>query len=101
MRTRVVAALTLATVALLAGCAAGPGTAGSGTGTAGSGASAAELVSDRCTRCHPVDRIKAANHDAAGWSATVTRMRGKGARLSDAEAAKVVTFLASGGAGGL
>jgi cytochrome c5 len=56
------------------------------------------VISTVCTRCHPVDRIKAADHDAAGWKTTIDRMRGKGAQLSDDEANQVVEFLASGGA---
>jgi hypothetical protein len=61
----------------------------------------AQIVAIVCTRCHPVDRIKAANHDATAWKATIDRMRGKGAQLSDAQEAKVVGFLAGGGASSL
>lgn len=104
------AALTIA-VTLLTGCAGGTGTAiapgaASGGGstvtapdTSGGGAdAAAAIVSDRCTRCHSTERIKAAQHDKAAWTKTVDRMRGKGAQLSDTEAAQVVDFLAGGGA---
>lgn len=56
-----------------------------------------ELVLDRCTACHSLDRIKAAQHDRAGWEATVARMRQGGARLTDAEAEEIVQFLSAGG----
>jgi len=55
----------------------------------------ATLVQTRCTRCHAIDRIDAANHDKAGWEATVARMRGKGAQLTDAEAVRVVDYLSA------
>lgn len=64
----------------------------------GSAADPAGLVAARCTRCHNVSRIKAAEHDAAGWTSTITRMRGKGARLDDSEEKAVIEFLAGGGA---
>jgi len=87
------ASLALATASLVVAAL----TAACSSGFASTGA--AGLVSDRCTRCHPVDRIKSANHDAAGWEATVTRMRNAhGARLSDTEAQEVIEFLAGGGA---
>jgi osmotically-inducible protein OsmY len=94
MRTTFVAA-TLS-ILLLAGCAsAGSGSSGSGGQNAAT--DAASLIRERCTRCHAVDRIKSAQHDAAGWEQTVGRMRGRGADLSDAEAASVVEFLSVGG----
>ena len=81
--------LALACVLLTAGCATAASTSAS--------SDPAAIVQERCTKCHNIDRIKAANHDAAGWTATVARMKGKGAQLSTAEAAAVVSFLAGGG----
>jgi cytochrome c5 len=99
------------TCVLLAGCtgATSSGTPSSGGGTPPSGSSsdaaaaggtmltASDLVRERCTRCHKVERIKKAQHDKAGWEKTVARMRGKGAKVDDAEAARIVDFLANGG----
>lgn len=87
------AALLLAAtgVVLAASLAAGCSRASATTGAA--------LVSQRCSRCHALDRIRAARHDPAGWEATVARMRNvHGARLSDAEARQVIEFLVGGGA---
>ena len=65
----------------------------------GEGASdPAALIAARCTKCHSIEQIKLATHDAAGWAATVTRMRKNGAQVSDAEAQAIIDFLASGGA---
>jgi cytochrome c5 len=104
------AAALLAAALLLSACGASGGTSAGGAPGAANGADAAGggaaggstpqgqvLVQDRCTRCHDTSRIKAAQHDKAGWEATVSRMRGKGAQLSDAEAIEVVTFLSAGG----
>jgi cytochrome c5 len=98
MRRTVAVVLFVLSLTVLAGCSAPASTPSAG---GASGATPASIVSERCTRCHPVDRIKAAQHDAAAWTATVTRMRGKGAQLSDAEAQQVIDFLAGGGAAGL
>ena len=52
-----------------------------------------ELLQVRCTRCHTLDRVQAAAKTQAEWEATVERMRGKGAELTDAEAQTVVEYL--------
>lgn len=78
------------TALLAAGCSA--------SSAGGSAADPVGLVAARCTRCHNASRIKAARHDAAGWTSTITRMRGKGAKLDDTEEKAVVEFLAGGGA---
>lgn len=53
------------------------------------------LMNSRCTVCHNTDRIQAAKKDKAGWQATVTRMKGKGAVLTDAETQALIDFLAA------
>lgn len=65
-------------------------------------ASSAKLVRTRCTRCHDTKRIRAsAAKDRAYWETTVDRMRGRGARIHDAERDTVVEFLSAGGAADL
>jgi hypothetical protein len=68
--------------------------AGCGQGSATATADGPALIAERCTRCHTRTRIDDARHDRAGWEATVARMRGKGAQLSDGEAVIVVDYLA-------
>lgn len=85
----------LALCIALAGCSATPG------GVPAAATTPAQIVSSTCTRCHALARIQAANHDAAGWEATVALMRSKGASLTDEQAKAVVEFLAGGGAAGL
>ncbi len=81
----------------IAGCAAASG----GSSAVAPSSGAAGIVAARCTRCHSLDRIKAARHDAGAWKVTVDRMRGKGAQLTESEEQQVVDFLAGGGAAGL
>jgi cytochrome c2 len=42
----------------------------------------ATLLDQRCSVCHPSARPKAAKKTPEQWEATVTRMMGKGAKLS-------------------
>jgi hypothetical protein len=44
--------------------------------------------------CHDLGRVEAASKTQAEWEATVARMRGNGAQLTDAEAQTLVEFLA-------
>jgi cytochrome c5 len=103
--------VTLALACLvLAGCTSSGGTsqapadpppASSAAQADPSASTPAALVRERCTRCHTIDRIKAAKHDQAGWENTISRMRHRGARLTDPEASDVIDFLANGGGGQL
>lgn len=68
---------------------------------AGGTTDVAALIEERCVGCHELDRIKTADHDEAGWTSTVSRMRSAGAELTDEEARSVVEFLAGGGASDL
>jgi hypothetical protein len=60
--------------------------------------SPAQVVQTKCTTCHNADRIKAADHDLAGWKAIIARMVDNGARLTPVEADAMARFLAAGGA---
>lgn len=58
----------------------------------------AEIVQNRCTSCHGVDRIHRAKHDLGGWKKTVDRMMSKanfGENLRDEEFDALVSHLAS------
>jgi ferredoxin-NADP reductase/mono/diheme cytochrome c family protein len=55
---------------------------------------ASVLMQKRCSKCHTLDRIAGARKDAAGWVATVNRMRAlAGAGISEADAQTIVSFL--------
>ena len=51
------------------------------------------LVNERCTTCHTADRIVQADKDEAGWTATVDRMIGNGAQLSEEERTVLIEYL--------
>jgi len=59
----------------------------------GPDAVAANLVNTVCTSCHTLDRVKNKTGDSDAWTATVTRMQGKGADLTDAQVPVVVEYL--------
>ena len=105
MRGIHMAAAAVLLAGALTGCAASTGTSsgasGASAGSVTDASSPVQIVSSVCTRCHNTDRIKAAQHDATAWKATIDRMRGKGAAIDDAQEAKVVEFLAGGGAASL
>jgi cytochrome c5 len=54
----------------------------------------ADLLQERCTGCHGLDQVEAVSKTEAEWEATVERMRGKGADLTDDEAQTLVEYLA-------
>ncbi len=54
----------------------------------------AELLEAKCSVCHSSDRPKGARKSAEQWESTVTRMMGKGAKLSAEEKKTLVAYLA-------
>jgi len=54
----------------------------------------AALLSERCTVCHTLDRVKQAKKTQVEWAQTVTKMVGKGAKLNADEQAGLVGYLA-------
>ncbi len=59
----------------------------------GGGTPPERLVQERCTRCHTLAPIQVARKTPEEWTRTVYRMIDKGARLSDAEAERVIEYL--------
>ena len=90
MRRIAAAAALAASLVALVGCA--PAASAPAAAAPAAASTTAQLVSIRCTRCHPLDRIKAAQHDVAAWKVTVDRMRGKGG--SDVHARPKVNWIA-------
>src|SRR5262245_40835881 len=63
-------------------------------GPAGPDAAATNLVNTACASCHTLDRVKNKVADKDGWTATVTRMKEKGAGLTEQQVPLVVEYLA-------
>ena len=54
----------------------------------------ATVLETRCSTCHSADRAKQAKKTQEQWDQTVTRMIANGAKLTDAEKAALVEYLA-------
>lgn len=52
-----------------------------------------DLVENKCTFCHTLDRVHKKKADLEGWKSTVDRMIGKGAQLDAREAEAVAEYL--------
>jgi hypothetical protein len=68
--------------------------AGAAQGPAGPDAVATNVVNTVCASCHTLDRVKNKVGDKDAWTTTVTRMKEKGAGLSDEQVPLVVDYLA-------
>ena len=53
----------------------------------------AELLEERCSICHPSARPKSKQKTSDQWEATVSRMMGKGAKLTQEEKTVLVDHL--------
>jgi Quinohemoprotein amine dehydrogenase A, alpha subunit, haem binding len=78
--------------AVVSGCSGG---SGGSTGDQTGAASGEALVNEKCTRCHSLDRIQGARKSPEDWQATVSRMQGNGLKVTDAEKATIVDYLAA------
>lgn len=79
---------------LCLGLAAGIGIAGSLSAAEKAPAiSGTDLLEKRCSVCHPSSRPKGAKKSPDQWEATVSRMMGKGAKLSGDEKKVLVEYL--------
>jgi len=59
----------------------------------GPDAVAANLVNPVCASCHSLDRVKNKTAGNAGWTATIARIKEKGANLTDQQVPVVADFL--------
>ena len=66
---------------------------GAAQGPAGPDAVASNLVNTACASCHSLDRVRNKVGDKDAWTATVTRMKEKGAGVTDQQVPIVVEFL--------
>jgi cytochrome c5 len=78
--------------------------AASGTETKAAGMTTAEagkqLVQERCTQCHSLDRVQKEKADAEEWGKTVAQMQKNAEKMkktpiTDEEATKIVEYLAA------
>ncbi len=106
-RTRCLTTVLLAfvLVALLAGCGAEePDTIapeppaveneGEATTPMPDADAAQALVETKCSGCHELGRVWAADHDRAGWESTVARMEANGLQVTAEEREIIIDYLA-------
>lgn len=91
-RSITILALGACALAALSGCSGGA----QGTSVpAPTDSPGAALVDQRCTMCHNLDRVYAADYDAAKWAATVDRMEEKNGLVIDGdEKQAIIDYLA-------
>ena len=58
-------------------------------------ADGATLLRERCTLCHNLERVESARKSAEEWERTVSRMIGRGARLTAEEKTVLLEYLAT------
>ena len=63
--------------------------------TKDSDAAGEKLVNERCTVCHDLGRVEAANYDRAGWESAVDRMIARGAKLNPEDRQQVIDYLSN------
>jgi hypothetical protein len=66
---------------------------GAAQGPAGPDAVATNLVNTVCASCHTLDRVRNKVADSDAWTATVTRMKERGAGLTDQQVPLVIEYL--------
>jgi competence protein ComEA len=100
MKTKIllIAMLVLSLTLIIAACspAAAPSDVGTSSGAPaaqGSSVDGKAILERTCTQCHSLDRITSASKTTDGWTSTVDRMIGKGAKLTDAEKTALIAYL--------
>jgi glyoxylase-like metal-dependent hydrolase (beta-lactamase superfamily II) len=51
------------------------------------------LVDERCSACHNLNRVHSTKSDREGWMITVTRMKDRGAAITDEQVIQLVDYL--------
>jgi mono/diheme cytochrome c family protein len=102
MKTRALLLLLLiiGVILILSACSpsAAPADTSSSSAPAASNSTSLDgkaLVESRCIVCHALDRISSKSKTETEWTATVERMIGHGAQLTDSEKAAVIAYLAA------
>lgn len=80
---------------LLLGLALGFALAATAATTGPAQQDGAALLEERCSVCHPTARPKSAQKSMEQWNATVTRMMGKGAKLTAEEKTLLIEHLSA------
>ena len=80
-------------IILLSACSAGTNPTTTTSPSSTTSLDGATLVQERCSRCHPLNRVESAKHTATEWKTIVDTMISRGAQLSPDEETIVVDWL--------
>jgi hypothetical protein len=80
---------------LLASCGSSSSPTTANTSSSSSNSAGQVLMQERCSICHPLDRVTSAHKSATEWKITVDRMIGHGAQLTPQEEQTLIDYLAS------
>jgi cellulase/cellobiase CelA1 len=87
--------LAFVSVTVLAACASsGSSSTSSPTPSPTSSINAQALMSQQCSRCHPISRVTSKTKTPEQWKVTLDRMIRHGAKLTSAEEQALVDYLA-------
>lgn len=56
-------------------------------------ADGAALTEQKCTMCHPIDRVNSVKYDAAGWEEVIARMEQNGLVVTPEERQAILDYL--------
>lgn len=84
-------------VLLLVGASACASSGGSAenVGERDTGDPAKSVVDSKCSLCHSLDRVYAADYTKSEWETTVARMKLNGLVVTDEEYSKIIEFLSN------
>ncbi len=88
-RTAILLSSIFAMLILLSACSSATPTATTPT----TPLDGATLVQERCSACHPVDRVTSVRATPAEWTMVVEQMVARGANLSTNEQQTVISYL--------
>lgn len=95
MKNRTVAILLALLILLIFATACVSGAPSVTTPAATTALDGATLVQERCSVCHPLNRIMGAHYSATEWKAVVDKMIAHGAQLTPEEETVVVNYLSA------
>jgi cytochrome c5 len=90
----VLAVLALALTSVLTACGEAKQEAAPASGSESLALDGKALTEERCTKCHDLGRVEAAQKSPEEWKANVERMVGLGAELNEEEQQAVIDYLA-------
>ncbi len=90
----IVIILALLSMTILTACGSSSSSNPSSSGSNTSSIDAVALMSQQCSRCHPISRVTSKTKTAEQWKVTVDRMIQHGAQLTPSQEQALIDYLA-------